>query len=359
MTKSPVIAFVLSIMPGWGHVYIGNVVRGFIYFFVTIALLFSGLTLAAFSDDMLFLGFAAAGIIVYLVSFLDIIMSLNALKSKAEEEVSSSRSRRYFPSYQGDSERFFTIILSFFPGLGHFQLGLMNRGLTFMVTFFGMAAMIFFVTFLLQLNAFLLFTILLPVVWIYSVVDALQMLSKKHNGQALVDRSILEDLEERKKDGKRSSAFATVLSIFPGAGHLYLGLQHRGIQLMAAFLFTIYILDALRLGLFLFLIPLIWFYSFFDGMQKASRYGKEELRDEPVFGFFHQYKKWLGIGLIFIGVYYLLFNGVVPALAPAFWEWIEIDLRYWFDRYFQTILLSVVLVIIGIKLVKRKETIQE
>ncbi|KIL49162.1 multi-TM2 domain-containing protein [Jeotgalibacillus campisalis] len=358
MTKSPVIAFVLSIMPGWGHVYIGNVIRGFLYFFLTIALIVGGLATAFLSNNLFYFAPVVAGLLIYAISFLDIIISLNALRSQDQEGETSSRARRYLPSYQGDAERFFTIILSFFPGLGHFQLGLMNRGLTFMVTFFGMAAMIFFVTILLQLNAFLLFSILLPVVWIYSFVDAIQMLARKQNGETLVDQSVLEDLETRRKDGKKSTAIATILSIFPGAGHLYLGLQHRGIQLMAAFLFTIYILDALRLGLFLFLIPLIWFYSFFDGMQKASRYGKEELYDEPVFGFFHQYKRWLGIGLIFIGIYYLLFNGLVPALAPAFREWIEIDLWYWFDRYFQTILLSVVLVIIGIKLLKKKEVVR-
>jgi len=323
-----------------------------------LGLVFGGIGISLANNDYFFLIFTLLGQIIYAVSFLDMIMSLNLIKSRSEDDDGFSRSRRYFSSYKGDSERFFTIILSFFPGLGHFQLGLMNRGLTFMVTFFGMAAMIFFVTVLLQLNAFLLFTILLPVVWIYSFVDAMQMLARKHQGEELMDQSILQDLEERRKDGKKSTAIATVLSIFPGAGHLYLGLQHRGIQLMAAFLFTIYILDALRLGLFLFLIPLIWFYSFFDGLQKASRYGKEELYDEPIFGFFHQYKRWLGFGLIFIGIYYLLFNGLVPALAPTFREWIQIDLWYWFDRYFQTIILSIILVVIGLKLVKRKETVQ-
>ena len=314
--------------------------------------------LAFLSNDPAYFLFILIGLVIYSISFLDIIMSLNRLKSRSAEDGEPLRRRRYFSSYQGDSERFFTIILSFFPGLGHFQLGLMNRGLTFMVTFFGMAAMIFFVTVLLQLNAFLLFSILLPVIWIYSIVDAIQMLSHKQKGEELIDRSVLEDLEHRRKDGKKSKAIATILSIFPGAGHLYLGLQHRGIQLMAAFLFTIYILDALRLGLFLFLIPLIWFYSFFDGMQKASRYGKEELVDEPIFGFFHQYRRWLGAGLIFIGIYYLLFNGIVPALAPTFREWMQIDLSYWFDRYFQTILLSIVLMVVGMKLFKKRETAQ-
>ncbi|MEW9502643.1 hypothetical protein [Jeotgalibacillus marinus] len=354
MTKSPVIAFLLSIMPGWGHVYIGNVIRGFVYFFVTTGFILGGILFALMGVAVIFLALFLIGLLIYAISFLDIIMSLNRLKSEAMENGEELRSRRFITGKQEDSERFFTIILSLFPGLGHFQLGLMNRGLTFMATFLGMAAMIFFVTALLESNAFLLFSILLPVVWIYSFVDIMQMLSRKQNGEELKDRSILEDWETRRKDDKKSTAIATVLSIFPGAGHLYLGLQQRGIQLMAAFLFTIYILDALRLGLFLFLIPLIWFYSFFDGLQKTSRYGKEELYDEPVFGFFHQYKRWLGVGLIFIGLYYLLFNGLLPALTHKFMDWFGVDIRFLFEYYFQTFLLSIVLVIVGVKLFRKK-----
>lgn len=38
---------------------------------------------------------------------------------------------------------------------------------------------------------------------------------------------------------------------------MYLGLQRRGLQLMAAFLLSIYLLDLLRLSAFLFLVPII------------------------------------------------------------------------------------------------------
>ena len=55
------------------------------------------------------------------------------------------------------------------------------------------------------------------------------------------------------KEEGRVRPLPRFLSMFPGAGHLYLGYQRRGVQLMAAFLFSIYILDVLRLGIFLFL----------------------------------------------------------------------------------------------------------
>ena len=36
-----------------------------------------------------------------------------------------------FTETSKESERFYIILLSIIPGLGHFQLGLMQRGLTF------------------------------------------------------------------------------------------------------------------------------------------------------------------------------------------------------------------------------------
>lgn len=85
---------------------------------------------------------------------------------------------------------------------------------------------------------------------------------EKERGDQLVDRTIFEDFEEHREQGKKSKTFASILAMFPGAGHMYLGLQRRGLQLMAAFLLSIYLLDLLRLSAFLFLVPIIWFYSF-------------------------------------------------------------------------------------------------
>src|SRR5690606_27141104 len=122
-----------------------------------------------------------------------------------------------------------------------------------------------FVALLTHRSEFLVFGLILPVIWLFGFFDAMKQLDKKQKGEKLVDRSILEDIELSREEGKKSRSIAKILSLFPGAGHLYLGYQRRGIQLMAIFLFSIYVLDFLRLGLFLFLIPIIWFYSFFDG----------------------------------------------------------------------------------------------
>ena len=63
---------------------------------------------------------------------------------------------------------------------------------------------------------------------------------------------------------------------------MYLGLQRRGLQLMAAFLLSIYLLDLLRLSAFLFLVPIIWFYSFLMRYSKQQNTEKNEFKTNPL-----------------------------------------------------------------------------
>jgi hypothetical protein len=345
--KSSTKALTLSLFPGLGHLYFGNMFRGVLYLlgvigcaFITVIGLLTG------TGEIAILAFMA-GIFLYLISFIDMGVQISKQKKRLKASLSPED-----PQSQNtqDSERFYTIVLSFIPGLGHFQLGLMNRGLTLLAAFLGLAVMVIFVTALSNRSEFLVFLAALPVIWVYGFFDSVQQLNKKQRGEELVDRTIFEDFETRREDGKKSKAIATFLSIFPGAGHLYLGLQRRGIQLMAAFLFSIYILDVLRLGIFLFLIPIIWFYSFFDSMQKVSRYGEEEIEDVPIISYLINHQKWVGIGLILLGLYYLLLNVFIPVVSPVLTNALNFDFMYWFNTYFQTGLVCVLLIGGGIKL---------
>jgi hypothetical protein len=68
----------------------------------------------------------------------------------------------------------------------------------------------------------------------------------------------------------RKSAFLTfILSWLPGLGHLYLGLNKRGLQFMTAF-FACIILIPLLPFVFPFVLAILWFYSLFDALQKAA-----------------------------------------------------------------------------------------
>ena len=87
-------------------------------------------------------------------------------------------------AYRAQNERFYTIILSLIPGLAHFQLGLMQRGLTFLVGFFGLFAMIAFVSFITREGGFFVFLFALPVILFYGLFDAMQLLTRKQRAKS-------------------------------------------------------------------------------------------------------------------------------------------------------------------------------
>lgn len=351
--KNSLLVLFLSAIPGVGHLYL-NRKRGAFYLMVFLGDLILGLgvTVLSNSDEPLIVASILAAII-WVINLFDIFIILVNRRTSlpANGEVTNEVTK-------SDQERFYTILLSFIPGLGHFQLGLMNRGLTLLIGFFGLATMILFVTSVTNQGGFIVFLLILPVIWIYSFFDSMQQLSRKEKGAELVDRTVLEDLDISREDGKKSKVIATVLSVFPGAGHMYIGLQRRGIQLMAIFLFSIYILDVLRLSAFLFFIPLIWFYSFFDALQNVSKYGEEEVEDIPIVSYLINHQKWLGIGLLVLGGFYLVDEIVIPVFAATFSNMLGIDLSYWYNRFFQTFIVSILMIGGGFKLLigsKRKK----
>jgi len=360
MTKNPLLAFFLTFIPGVGHFYLNRKVRGFLYGAGAILPFMLGLFLYIdiYSEEPLIIGVVIA-VIVTAISVMDMLLHL--LKNQRVTTLTDEPQQVTSQTKTDENERFYTILLSFIPGLGHFQLGLMNRGFTFLIGFFGLGTMILFISAFTNQSEFLVFLGILPVLWVYNMFDAIHQVSKKLRGEELIDKTILEDFEEtRREQGRKSKTLATVLSIFPGAGHMYLGLQKRGLQLMAAFLLGIYILDILRLSLFLFLIPIIWFYSFFDALQKVSIQGEEELEDTPVITYFVNHQKWIGIGLLALGLYYLVANVIIPMLAPILKTNLGIDIEYWYYNYFQVSVICILLIGGGLKLLfgskSRKES---
>ncbi|WP_409252730.1 hypothetical protein V1502_02040 [Bacillus sp. SCS-153A] len=345
MKKNPIIAFLLAFFPGGGLLYLGKVLRGLFYTGSVLGAIMVAFVLVTMNGHQIAMLVVAGGFLLYIGNLIDTAITASKLYKRTSMEGDTVKEET-----TPESERFFTIILSLVPGLGHFQLGLMNRGVTLLAAFLGLAVMVIFVTVLSSRGEFLVFLAFLPVLWVYSFFDSMQQLGKKQRGETLVDQSILEEFENRREDGRKSKSLATMLSIFPGAGHLYLGYQRRGVQLMAAFLFSIYIMDVMRLGIFLFLVPIIWFYSFFDGLQKASRYGKEPIEDVPVISYLVNHQKWVGIGLVTLGIYYLLTNVALPVIQPIIYEYMNVDAYFWFERYVQTAIVCVLLIGGGIKL---------
>jgi len=359
MNKSPLAAFLLSFIPGVGHGYLGRPVRAVLYggaFFGPIGLLLLMVVTDAGNDGdfLAFLMFIAA--MSGIINMIDMIFTLIAGKGPFAQqnhhhpyEPYAEHSAGYVPlglEYQREKTR--TIMLSFVPGLGHMSIGLMQRGITFMISFIGWFAIIVFLSMIIHRGELLVFLLALPVIWVYSMFDVIGKLQAKQRGEHLVDRAIFEDMESYISSGRKSKVLAIALSIFPGAGHLYLGLQKRGLQLMGGFLITIYVMDNMRLSLFFFLLPLFWCFAFFDALQQASRYESQTLADEPVLMQLVPYQRWFGFALLALGAYYLL-DRVAAEVTYRFSQ--EMYSQYKQLKYMvPTAVGSFVMIIIGLRL---------
>lgn len=105
------------------------------------------------------------------------------------------------------------------------------------------------------------------------------------------------------------------LSIFPGLGHLYMGLFQRGFQLLLAFIGGWVILGILMEGLLGFFIPAMIFFSIFDAREAYIRMAQGlEVEDK---GFvdtktlkLEWNNRWVGYALVGIGAL-ALFNVVM------------------------------------------------
>lgn len=153
-------------------------------------------------------------------------------------------------------------------------------------------------------------------------------------------------------DGRKSPFVTFILSCLPGAGHMYLGLNKRGLQFMAAFFGTIFLIDLVRIGpLMPFLLVIIWFYSMFDALQMTSRinhyiehggggniapFDPSELNVNHVID-----PLWVGGGAIVIGL-----AMIIRSFAPTLWDLLR-------QSNFGAGLVGLVLIAFGVYMVYR------
>ena len=168
---------------------------------------------------------------------------------------------------------------------------------------------------------------------------------------------------------KRSKFLTFLFSLIPGAGHMFMGFMKIGISLMAAFTLVIFVGSWLDISPLMFILPLIWFYSFFDCLNK--RYSSDEefacIEDNYLFSIdkllasgslmFEKRRLMAGILLLLLGAY-LVWNNLVHGMLIYGYITRELyqTVRAIMD-FAPQFILGVVIIIIGIKLVlgRKKE----
>jgi len=164
---------------------------------------------------------------------------------------------------------------------------------------------------------------------------------------------------------ERSKFLTFIFSLLPGAGHMYLGFMKMGLSFMAAFFFMIFLSSFLDIGPLLFALPLIWFYSFFDCINK--RYSTDEefllLEDNYLFsldelvkidkGIFKKHRLFSGILLLFVGGY-LIWNNIMHSLSRYIGDEVY-GAIYDITRMAPKILIGIAIIVVGANLIIGKK----
>ena len=110
-----------------------------------------------------------------------------------------------------------------------------------------------------------------------------------------------DDYDER----KYKKLYTALLSLIPGAGHMYLGLMKKGLQFMFTFFSIVMITDLIYSARsFTILNIVVWFYAFFDAYHTRKKLESGKKVDEDLFQELRldsAKPKYVGIGLIVLG----------------------------------------------------------
>ena len=116
---------------------------------------------------------------------------------------------------------------------------------------------------------------------------------------------------------RKSRILTFLFALWPGAGQMYLGYMKRGVSLMLLFCLLMAISSFTGFGVFIFLLPIVWFYGFFDTINLRSMSYEFLPQDDFLFHldsinapelvkFFQRRHLLAGVLLIILGVYILL-----------------------------------------------------
>lgn len=160
-----------------------------------------------------------------------------------------------------------------------------------------------------------------------------------------------------------------LFSFMPGAGQMYLNMMKKGIVLMSLFCGVAFITGFFNFELLLCLLPVIWFYSFFDALNSGRLTYEERLVADRNFftdidqmfsadmsGMLKKSHLFFGTVLVLAGVY-LLLNNVFNNLIWQLDEYLP-GFRGIFHK-FPTLLIAIFIIVWGIRLVKGEKKLEK
>lgn len=170
---------------------------------------------------------------------------------------------------------------------------------------------------------------------------------------------------------KKSKFLTFIFSCMFGAGQMYMGFMKQGISIMSVAAIIISIGSLLNSGIIFLILPILWFYSFFDSMNKASlpdeifnkledHYILMPGKEGPEFAsLLKKYNNHIAVGLILIGGFVLL-DELMDFIADLLVDTNYTQLLNFINHVRWNgarLLLSIIIIFVGVKLIvgKKKE----
>lgn len=172
---------------------------------------------------------------------------------------------------------------------------------------------------------------------------------------------------------KKNKILFFLFSLIPGAAHMYIGLVKRGLVIMLALVAGAGLAMMADTPAFLLVLPVLWFYSFFDALNKYHLPEEKLAKVQDDFLFFlnampenvrsdPRFKKVASANVLKVG-------GIVAIIAGAYLIWDQIIVRVLIRLLSDTgaeilsqisyklpqIAVAVILIVVGIKLISHKK----
>lgn len=172
---------------------------------------------------------------------------------------------------------------------------------------------------------------------------------------------------------KKNKILFFLFSLIPGAAHMYIGLVKRGLVIMLALVAGAGLAMMADTPAFLLVLPVLWFYSFFDAWNKYHLPEDKLAKVQDDFLFFlnampenvrsdPRFKKVASANVLKVG-------GIVAVIAGAYLIWDQIIVRVLSRLLSDTgaeilsqisyklpqVAVAVILIVVGIKLISHKK----
>lgn len=172
---------------------------------------------------------------------------------------------------------------------------------------------------------------------------------------------------------KKNKILFFLFSLIPGAAHMYIGLVKRGLVIMLALVAGAGLAMMADTPAFLLVLPVLWFYSFFDAWNKYHLPEEKLTKVQDDFLFFlnampenvrsdPRFKKAASANVLKVG-------GIVAIIAGAYLIWDQIIVRVLIRLLSDTgaeilsqisyklpqVAVAVILIVVGIKLISHKK----